>query len=302
MRSSILLIFIGISLFSCKTITLDDEQALANIPEDIELIKIPAGAYSSGERGVIKYVEYDYMMMKYPVTNLQYLEFLKAADSLKLIVIDSLGVYGEYKGDQFWPPGYYPYIKFNSTYSRIGYYYPDVYFIKWRYVENRKEFYSNHPVTQVTWFGANAFAKFYGMRLPTAAEWEKAARANSGNQYPWGDTLLLNNANYKDSGDVYDNDTTPVGFYNGDSDLFDSYSPYGCYDMAGNVWEWTSSWWRDSSGKVIKGGSWNSSPNNSDSGSLLIYELMAWYEPAVGYLPENTSREIGFRCIKDASY
>ncbi|MCK4903546.1 MAG: hypothetical protein KAS35_02565, partial [Candidatus Marinimicrobia bacterium] len=79
MHSSILWIVIGILILSCKTITLEDEQVIADIPEDLELIKIPAGAYTSGENGVEKYIEYDYMMMKYPVTNVQYIEYLKEA-------------------------------------------------------------------------------------------------------------------------------------------------------------------------------------------------------------------------------
>jgi len=299
MRLSILLMFISISFFNCKIITLNDELAMATIPEDIELIKIPAGIYISGEDKAKYYINYDYLMMKYPVTNSQYINYLIKANSLGIIKIDSLGVSGQYGGDQFWPPGTYQFADFSDKNCRNGFYPPDIYFTKWRNVESIKEFYDKHPVTHVTWFGAVAYAKFYGMRLPTAAEWEKAARANIGTNYPWGDTMSPKYANYKYSGDVYDNDTTPVGYYNGNNNTSNSYSPYGMYDMAGNVWEWTYSWWRDSSGKIIKGGSYDSSLNNTDSGKLLIYELMSWYEPAVGYLPTNISREIGFRCAMD---
>ena len=292
MRSSILLIVIGILLFSCKIITLDDEQIIADIPEDIELIKIPAGAYSSSENAVERYITYDYMMMKFPVTNTQYIDYLIDANSLDLITIDSLGVFGHYPGDSFWPPGNYQFADFSDNFSRNGFYPPDYYFTRWRYVENRQESYDNHPVTHVTWFGANAFAKFYGMRLPTAAEWEKAARANSGNDYPWGDTLSPNYANYSDSGDVYDNDTTPVGHFNGYGTTNDSHSPYGIYDMSGNVWEWTSSWWRDTSGKIIKGGSWNSKLYETE-----VNDMFVWYDLGIGNSPTNVSREIGFRCV-----
>jgi len=295
---TLIIFLISALLYNCKTLVTEESQSV-EIPEDVELVKIPAGTYSSGENGVNKYIEYDYMMMKYPVTNSQYINYLIEATSLDLITIDSLGVFGYYPGDSFWPPGIYQFVDFSIKHNRIGFYSPDIYFTFYRYVENRKESYDNHPVTHITWFGANAYAKFYGMRLPNAAEWEKAARANSGNKYPWGNRLSPNYANYKDSGDAYDNDTTPVGYYNGDGNTNNNGSPYGIYDMAGNVWEWTSSWWRNSSGKVIKGGSWDSSLNNTDSGSLLIYDLLTWFEPAVGYLPTNISREIGFRCVKD---
>ena len=85
----------------------------------------------------------------------------------------------------------------------------------------------DHPVRQVTWYAAMAYAKWAGKRLPTEAEWEKAARGGLlGKVYPWGDTIDNTKANYgRNVGD-----TTPVG----------SYPPnaYGLYDMAGNVWEW----------------------------------------------------------------
>ena len=296
----ILLIFLSLSLFYCKIITIEEEQAMANIPDDIVLMTVPAGIYTSGEEKIEYKIDYDYLIMKFPVTNSQYINYLKEAVSLDLITIDSLGAYGTYGGDQFWPPGTYQFVDFSDKNSRNGFYSPDIYFTKWRYVENRKESYDNHPVTHLTWFGAVAYAKFYGMRLPTAQEWEKAARANSGNEYPWGDIISPYFANYKDSGDIYDNDTTPIGLFNGDYNTSNSESPYGMYDMSGNVWEWTYSWWRDSSGKVIKGGSFNSSATISiDSEVPFAYDLMTWFEPAIGYLPTNISREIGFRCVKD---
>ncbi len=85
----------------------------------------------------------------------------------------------------------------------------------------------NHPVVNVSWYAAMAYAEWAGKRLPTEAEWEKAARGGLvGKEYPWGDTIDTTKANY----DLNVGDTTPVG----------SYAPngYGLYDMAGNVWEW----------------------------------------------------------------
>ncbi len=114
--------------------------------------------------------------------------------------------------------------------------------------------YDEHPVTGVSWYGANAYALFYGLRLPTEAEWEAAARGTNQNlsfPYEGGEEFVTeegrHRVNYRDSGDPFDNDTTPVGFYDGRMangfQTIDSRSLYGLYDMAGNVAEWTGDWW-----------------------------------------------------------
>lgn len=298
MRSSIIWIVISVSLFSCKTITLDDEQVLADIPEDIELITIPAGAYSSGKNRLEKYIEYDYMMMKYPVTNTQYIEYLQEASENGGVTITSQSVTGYYQGDQNWPSGIYEYVDFNDPDCRIAFNPPDEFVIKWNWFGGRKEGYDNHPITEVTWFGANAFAEYYGMRLPTKEEWEKAARANSGYKFAWGNNFDSKKVNFKDSGDIYDNGTTPVGFYDGENNTANSHSPYGIYDMCGNVWEWTDSWKDQSPGKVLKGGSWQSKLNIQPDGFVEYYELYTWFEPTYGHSPNNSSSDIGFRCVK----
>jgi formylglycine-generating enzyme required for sulfatase activity len=101
----------------------------------------------------------------------------------------------------------------------------------------------DHPVVTVTWHDAMAYcqwlAKVTGKpyRLPSETEWEKAARGTDGRMWPWGDEPpdenRCNSANYV-------GDTTPVGQYSPGGD-----SPYGCVDMAGNVWEWTRSVYKD---------------------------------------------------------
>jgi len=97
----------------------------------------------------------------------------------------------------------------------------------------------DHPVVNVYWHDAQAFCKWAGVLLPSEAQWEKAARGPDGRLWPWG-----NEKPTKDHCNFGMNvkDTTPVGAY------AKGVSPFGCLDMAGNVWEWTSSMWgRDSS-------------------------------------------------------
>jgi formylglycine-generating enzyme required for sulfatase activity len=155
---------------------------------------------------------------------------------------------------------------------------------------------ANHPMTMVSWFGAKAYCEYYNWRLPTELEWEKAARGNDGRPFPWGETIARNNANLINSRDPFEEMkslgslTTPIGFYNGKTydgyQTIDSPSPYGLYDMAGNVWEWTSNVYDEQHYRYLRGGSKD------------VYEnyLRIWVRNSA--TPIFTSPGFGFRCVR----
>jgi sulfatase modifying factor 1 len=144
------------------------------------------------------------------------------------------------------------------------------------------------PVINVTWFDAAAYAAFYGERLPTEAEWEKACRAGTDMDFYFGDLLDKDEANFNSKGPV------KVGSYQPNA--------YGLYDMHGNVYEWCNDWFSDSyyqsspyknpkgpetgKNKVMRGGGWNNFyPSNCRSANR------EWF------LPETAHKITGFRCV-----
>jgi len=239
------------------------------------MVFIPAGEFemgdhhevgSSDERPVHTVYIDGFYIDKYEVTNAQYVRFL-----------NEYGKNTDESGNQL--------LDIDDAYCRVnrsgGTYVPE-------------SGYEDHPVVEVSWYGAVAYARFYGKRLPTEAEWEKAARGGLvGKIYPWGDGISHQDANYYGTGDrdIWDN-TSLVG----------SFSPndYDLYDMAGNVWEWCADWYDSgyyrlsprrnptglSSGtyRVLRGGSWGNNPNTLRVADRNFNN------------PTHTYSYLGFRC------
>ncbi|MCG9126519.1 formylglycine-generating enzyme family protein [Candidatus Poribacteria bacterium] len=303
-----------------KTPISEDVSLQVAVPEDMVLI--PSGNFLMGNSGdnansretPVHTVDTDeFYIDKYPVTNEQFKAFV---DENPLWRKPSSGLwldiqYWYEKGDQ---PSRFIYDKYHDGY----------YLKNWK--NNRfpleKE---DHPVTHVSWYAAMAYAEWVGKRLPTEAEWEKAARGGmDGQKYPWGDIMDSKNANCTE--EAYR--TTPKGKYPANK--------FGIYDMVGNTWEWCldeynidfysssvssnpiagvdsdkdikellANFRHVDSDRVLRGGNSfiSSEPIHTSArwgGKPILTELVANYSSL--YLPtlaKSIAANIGFRCVRD---
>lgn len=250
----------------------------AKLPVKDEMVLIPAGWFLMGSSKKTDRNAYPqelpqrrvyldaYEIDKYEVTALQYLRFVLATDR---------------------PP-----------------------LIDWRYDGgNFQEAMANHPVMHVSWYDADAYCRWAGKRLPTEAEWEKAARGEDGRIYPWGNEPAgLTRSNFGRtglSGPVRDRperlmlyppiisvDKYPNGV-----------SPYGVYQMAGNVAEWVADWYDAKYYATAP----DRNPKGPDRGTQKAFRGGGWIDstPAVraaarnGADPNTKMNWLGFRCARD---
>lgn len=248
-------------------------------PLSTEMVKIPAGEFYMGsnegaqdnERPAHRIHLDTYWIDRYPVTCEQYREFIAA---------------GGYQNRRWWSEEGWQWLQSHPVAQPL-------------YWWNSPDW-DQHPVCGVSWYEAQAYARFVGKRLPTEAEWEKAASwdkaAGCKHSYPWGEVPpSAKTCNH----DTLVGHTTPANAYPAGQ------SAYGCYDMLGNVWEWTASWFDgyegfqrypyrgysqvyfDNQHRVLRGGSWATRP------WALRASWRNWYYPSV--------RQIlaGFRCVSE---
>jgi len=219
----------------------DKPEKILHKKDNSEMVLIPAGSFLYGSKVDDKEAQSNekpqvlidlpaFYMDIYPTTNEQYCRFLNDAqpDANKL-------------GGWFY---------FKDSYEKE----------KCRILKDKNRYaiesgFERNPVSFVNWFGAKAYADWAEKILPTEKQWEKAARGTDGRRYPWGNDFEEGRCNYgrKHKG------TTPVNKYE------QGESPYGCYDMAGNVWEWTCTNYKTEKEQddfksdewiVLRGGSW----------------------------------------------
>ncbi len=294
MKYWLIIIMILLLIVSCSEPSTRDNH---NEPGN-SFILIPAGEFTWGSNDEIQTIDYTYEIMEYEVTIIQYLEYIEESYAAGSVWVENEGIYGYYQGDEYYQADNYLYYELGltptSNFGRISYN-GNSFEILIPAGYNAGDF-DNHPLGDVSWFGANAYAEYYGWRLPTEQEWEKAARGMTGYNYSYGDTLSNKRSNYHYSLDPWDNGTTPIGFFNGQNyngfQTIDSPSPFGCYDMCGNCHEWTESWFDSISlrHRVIRGGSYNSS-NSSIA-------LCSWDRSTYVVQPSTTLHQFGFRCAK----
>ena len=251
----------------------------AKLPAHDEMVKIPAGTFLMGSDKKVDRNAYQpefpqrrvyldaYEIDKYEVTTVQFLKFVLATDRKPLID-------WQYDGGNF------------------------------------QETMANHPVMHVSWFDADAYCRWAGKRLPTSAEWEKAARGEDGRIYPWGNEPAgLSRANFGRtglSGPVRDRPERLLLYPPIISvDKYDNgVSPYGVFQLAGNVAEWTADWYDPHYYKTAP----DRNPKGPEKGTQRAFRGGGWIDstPSVrpaqrnGTDPNTKMNWLGFRCARDA--
>ena len=257
------------------------------LPTPPNLARIPAGDFMMGaadaeddERPVHRVYLSDFLISRFPVTQDEYARFVRATGyavpSVRALPLIALG-----ERDAVFRDLAAPYV-WTAARSPVGY--------------------GSHPVVLVRYDDALAFCKWLSdelgrvVRLPTEAEWEKAARGGvDGQRYPWGNDIDASHGNFLTDPSVKrQRGTRPTGTYPPNA--------YGLYDMCGNVWEWVSDWY----GPDYYGQGDARDPRGPDSGDFRIVRGGSWVNDDVSMLrcsyrhrvpPDTYAYSVGFRIV-----
>jgi formylglycine-generating enzyme required for sulfatase activity len=237
----------------------------------VPMVLVPAGSFVMGrndrapnESPAHSVTLDDYYIDQFEATNLSFAEFLNVMGN-------------QFEGNAHW-------IEVNDPDLRIH-----LVGDRWQVDEG----FENYPMNEVTWYGARAYCSWRDGRLPSEAEWEKAARGTDERTFPWGEEISCDLANY--AGCVYG--AVPVDSYP------EGISPYGVYNMAGNVMEWVADWYD----REYYQHSPAENPTGPEIGDFKIFRGGSWFNAAgnvrttyrFAKLQVLTYVANGFRCARD---
>jgi formylglycine-generating enzyme required for sulfatase activity len=253
------------------------------LPDDLdEHVKVPSGKFLYGENKESIEIPCHYWIAKYPVTNAQYARFISDKG---------------YEQQNLWSDEGWAWRTGRYDSKAKGDWEKDWLSTRPPDARNKPYWWGNSefnnpifPVVGICWFEAEAYCNWlntqsltikspdnYTVRLPTEEEWERAARGTDGPEYPWGDEFELENANIAEGGGT---GATAICTYPQGA------SPTGVWDMSGNVWEWTRSWFDEEERyRVLRGGSWDF--DRRDARCACRYRL----------IPGDFYDDVGFRVV-----
>ncbi len=226
------------------------EVATAEVLKFDKMVEIPAGDFLYGITSKKRTIENPFLIDVYPVTNAIFSRFIQA---------------GGYDNEDLWDESGLKWKQKNNIHRP-------------RFWEDNRLNQPEQPVVGASLYEAQAYARWADKDIPTEEQWERAARGTDGREYPWGDEFDIEKANTKESGIGR---TTRVARYpNGTS-------PDGCYDMAGNVWEWTCSFFDEARiTHSLRGGCWGLNRNYASCANRFRY------------FPFYRGDNVGFRCVR----
>ena len=273
MRKCVRLLFVGLILTvfpGCERFSIASEFSR-------DMILIPAGEFimgtdSEGAKVDQKPAHRVYLdtfyIDKHEVTNAQFEAFI---------------VDGGYQNRKLWTAAGWNFIQKHQIKTPL------------HHGQNSVSIEPDHPVIGVSWYEANAYATWAGKRLPTEAEWEKAARGTKGHVYPWGNEMDFSRLSYF----PHHEKILGVGSFPSGA------SPYGVLDMAGSVWEWCADWY----GENYYSQSLQKNPTGPDRGEYRVLRGGGWnsirlqLQCSYRYYDKEDRRayNIGFRCAQDTT-